>query len=564
MKRVLCGLLALAVMLASVQIGTLPAEAASKEMVIYDLFLGVEAGSKVADQEEEPGKGGDSVIVESQGEYLLMDMGYYEQAQKYVIPFIRKHNIKELSLYISHMHIDHYAGKPTDMTAGIDAIAAIPGIKIKNLYLPDASIGMTDPKYSGKYDRLIEAYNSYDNTTGQVVRLKKGSTFTIGSASAEVIGPVDITRKMSHNNLSLVTMITCGRTRYLTAGDCMNTQEELLIKTYEGTNKLRADIMKMSHHGTPKSNTDAFINQVRPQYAFAQNSGYAGMLTGNTYNWRIMYRGWSAVNEYGAAYLTANEQKDLIIKVSNDVISLYKGTASFSNKLSGWVSLQGGTGFRDDTIVKYYIQNGRLAKGVKTIGGKKYYFDTCMVRGRYSAKSKKWNPLVGYGSSYRYFNTSTGAMSVGLQTVKGSKYYYDKNGLRIMGKGACTIKKIKGNYYGLSKSGVIARKCWRKFSRNKYRYFNKYGKMLTGWHKLGKDRYYFDKKGYRTDNKIKKIGKYKYYFTASGKMVSKQMYNIGKHRYYFDKKGHMAVKKHVTYQGVKYYFGKNGRMVQGK
>ncbi|MCI9525746.1 MAG: hypothetical protein HFH37_02350 [Lachnospiraceae bacterium] len=564
MKKVLCGLLSLVVMLTSIQLNVLPAEAATTEMTIYDLFLGVNTGASSTEAEEDAGKGGDSVMLESQGEYLLMDMGYYEQAQKYVIPFIKKHKIKELSIYFSHMHIDHYAGKSTDITAGLDAVAAIPGIKIKNLYLPDASIGRTNPEYSAKYDRFVEAYNSYSNTTGKVIRLKKGKTFTIGSAFAEVIGPVNVTKKMSQNDLSLVTMITCGKTRYLTAGDCMSTQEELLLKEYKGTSKLKADIMKLSHHGTPQANTEEFIKKVRPQYAFAQNSGYTGKLTDTQYKWRIMHRAWSSVNEYGMAYLTANEKKDLVINVNNNKITLYRGTETSSNKLSGWVSLQGGTGLKNDTTVKYYIQNGKLAKGVKKIGGKKYYFDTCMMRGRYSAKTKKWDSLVGFGKSYRYFNTTTGVMTTGFQTLKGSKYYYDENGLRLMGTGSCTIKKIKGNYYGLSKAGVFARNCWRKFSNKRYRYFDKTGKMLIGWQTMGGKKYYFDKDGFRTDNKIVKIGKYKYYFTGSGKMVAGQMYNVGKYRYYFDKKGRMAVKKYVTYQGRKYYFDKNGRMVQGK
>lgn len=563
MNKVLCGLFSLIFLFTSLQITVLPAEAAAKEMTIYDLYLGEKTGAESAEQGEDSGRGGDSVMLESQGEYLLMDMGYFEQQQRYVIPFIKKHKIKELSLYFSHMHIDHYAGKVTKITAGIDAVAAIPGIKIKNLYLPDASIGGTDPTYVKKYDRFVKAFQSYENITGKIIRLKKGSTFTVGSANAEVIGPVNASQNMSQNNLSLVTMITCGRTRYLTAGDCMGTQEELLMKEYKGTTKLRADIMKLSHHGTPKANSREFVSEVKPQYAFAQNSGYTGMLTDNANKWRIMHHAWDVVNPHGLLYLTANEKKDLIIRVSNDVISLYKGTIASVNRLSGWVSLQGGTGLSNDAIVKYYIQNGKLVKGIKTIGGKKYYFGSCMLRGRYSAKSQKWNPVVKFGSSYRQFNPYTGIMATGFQTYNGRKYYYDANGLRLMGKGTCTVRKIKGKYYGFSRSGVIARKCWRKFSK-KYRYFDDSGKMLIGWQRIGNNKYYFNKKGYRTDNQIKKIGRYKYYFTNSGKMVVSKMYNIGRYRYYFDKKGHMAVKKRVKYQGVKYYFDKNGRMVSGK
>ena len=297
MKKVLCGLLSLVVMLTSIQLNVLPAEAATTEMTIYDLFLGVNTGASSTEAEEDAGKGGDSVMLESQGEYLLMDMGYYEQAQKYVIPFIKKHKIKELSIYFSHMHIDHYAGKSTDITAGLDAVAAIPGIKIKNLYLPDASIGRTNPEYSAKYDRFVEAYNSYSNTTGKVIRLKKGKTFTIGSAFAEVIGPVNVTKKMSQNDLSLVTMITCGKTRYLTAGDCMSTQEELLLKEYKGTSKLKADIMKLSHHGTPQANTEEFIKKVRPQRLYWQADRYAVQMADYAPRMEFSQRIWNGLSD---------------------------------------------------------------------------------------------------------------------------------------------------------------------------------------------------------------------------------------------------------------------------
>ena len=137
-------------------------------MRIYAIYLGNSAA------------GGDAVLVESNGEYLLMDMGTYEQATEYVIPVIEKLGIKEISVYFSHMHIDHYGARPDKLVCGLDAIHDIGGLKIKNLYLPDNSLGTQNSDYVDKYGKFVAAFKSYRDTTGMVVSLKKGSTFSFG------------------------------------------------------------------------------------------------------------------------------------------------------------------------------------------------------------------------------------------------------------------------------------------------------------------------------------------------------------------------------------------------
>ena len=576
MKKFLCGILSLILVMTSIQVSTLTVDAAeTNEMTIYSIFLG--KGSVAATDggstDGKSGNGGDAVLIESNGKYLLMDMGYYDQTVQYVIPFLEKMGVKSLSVYFSHMHIDHYGGQDVDITAGLDKLAS--KMTIENLYLPASTIGKADKEYVQKYQKFVDAYHEYDHTKGKVVRLKKGSTFTIGSAKAEVLGPLKETASIKtfgdgfQNNMSLVTMITCGKTKYLTAGDIMEEQEKLLVEEYKGTSKLKADIMKLSHHGTPQANSEAFIKLVKPMYSFAQISGYTGMLSEKPkdgYKWKIMYKAWNTLNQYGLCYFTSTEGKNLVINVKNDVISLYRSKMTPANQLKGLVSLKGGTGFKDDSVVQYYIENnGKLAKGIKTISGKKYYFDYCKLRGKYSAKDKEWNPLYAVGNSYRYFDTQTGQMVVGFKKIDGKLYYHNKkDGLRVMGSGgekSWKLKKLEGNYYALNGNGVIAQKEQKKISKKWY-YFDKDGKMVTGWQTIGKDKYYFDKNGVRTDNKIKKIGKYKYYFISSGKMIAGKMWNIGKYRYYFDKQGRMAIKKFVTQKGKKYYFDKDGHMVK--
>ena len=559
-------------------------KAASTSMKIYDIYLG------------NTSEGGDAVLIESNGEYLLMDMGTYEQTENYVIPLLKKLNVKSLSIYFSHMHIDHTGSLPTKLTAGLDAIHDISGLKIKNLYLPDESIvttmmnqysdydgdGDTDSvdseigndlaAYVGKYERFVNAYQAYGDTTGQVVRLKKGSKFSFESVTAKVLGPLGVDRKYSlmgadtdryENNMSLVTKLSCGSVSYLTGGDTMDAQEALLVSAYGSDGQLDADILKLSHHGTSGANSEEFIKEVSPSYSFAQNSSYTGYLdSGN--KWRKTYSALNAARKYGFYYLTANEKKNLIFSTADDQVSMYQSSVSSANRLTGWVTVTGGTGLKNDTTDEFYIgSNGRPYQGVKKIGGKYYWFSTNIIRGKYSVSSNSWNPLYAVNGTHRYFNTDSGVMYVGFKTIDGKSYYFDANGYRVVGSSSWKLKKLNGSYYAMNQNGVIAKKSWKKFS-GKYRYFDSTGKMLTGLQKIGSETYYFDLNGYRLDSGFKKIGGYKYYFGASGKAYRNVFRYIGKYKYHFDQKGHTAISKVVRISKSDYYFDSSGHMVKNK
>ena len=67
-----------------------------ESMTIYGIYLGTVAQ-------------GDATLVESDGEYLLMDVGQYE-SYSYVKKFLKARGVTKLSVYISHLHSDHTGG----------------------------------------------------------------------------------------------------------------------------------------------------------------------------------------------------------------------------------------------------------------------------------------------------------------------------------------------------------------------------------------------------------------------------------------------------------------------
>jgi len=67
------------------------------------------------------------------------------------------------------------------------------------------------------------------------------------------------------NLASTVTMIEYGVVRFLLVGDAELEEEEWLLRTYPAG--LRADVLKVAHHGSSTSSSDAFLAAVNPRAA---------------------------------------------------------------------------------------------------------------------------------------------------------------------------------------------------------------------------------------------------------------------------------------------------------
>jgi competence protein ComEC len=69
---------------------------------------------------------------------------------------------------------------------------------------------------------------------------------------------------MSENNESLVLRITFGARSFLLTGDIEKDAEAQLVESKED---LRADVLKVAHHGSKTSSAIEFLERVNPTYA---------------------------------------------------------------------------------------------------------------------------------------------------------------------------------------------------------------------------------------------------------------------------------------------------------
>jgi competence protein ComEC len=96
--------------------------------------------------------------------------------------------------------------------------------------------------------------------------LKRGEFLEIDGARINVLSPAGDGQSMamSDNNQSQVLQVCFGQRRFLFTGDIEKSTEALLVTS---TGDLRADVLKVAHHGSKTSTTAEFLDRVRPQHA---------------------------------------------------------------------------------------------------------------------------------------------------------------------------------------------------------------------------------------------------------------------------------------------------------
>ncbi|MCM1557912.1 MAG: DNA internalization-related competence protein ComEC/Rec2 [Anaeroplasma bactoclasticum] len=110
---------------------------------------------------------------------------------------------------------------------------------------------------------LYSAYeekNKIPNTIVPKMAVKSGDSFVVGNVNFQVFGPIRPTTDANSN--SVVLKFTLDKYSFLLTGDMTIKEEEDLILEYG--KKLDCDILKVGHHGSKTSSSEAFLKLVTP------------------------------------------------------------------------------------------------------------------------------------------------------------------------------------------------------------------------------------------------------------------------------------------------------------
>jgi competence protein ComEC len=100
----------------------------------------------------------------------------------------------------------------------------------------------------------------------QVGKVKAGDRFFIDGVELDVLWPDAAAAQTarSGNNESVVIRVIYGAVAILLAGDIEAPSESEIVRS--GVD-LRADVLKVAHHGSKTSSTESFLDRVRPRFA---------------------------------------------------------------------------------------------------------------------------------------------------------------------------------------------------------------------------------------------------------------------------------------------------------
>ena len=195
----------------------------------------------------------DCALIECDGEFALIDGGNVDDGQM-IVAYLDQQGVQTLSAMVcSHAHEDH--------VGGLSAVLA--KFDVESVYAPVKS-----------YDsKVYSDFARYAKKEGCGITVPApGDSFSVGGAQVTVLGPVKDYEEP--NNTSLVLKVEYGTDSFLFTGDMEVLAENDML---DAGADVRADVLKVGHHGSETSSGYRFVYEVMPDY------GVISVGTGNTY-----------------------------------------------------------------------------------------------------------------------------------------------------------------------------------------------------------------------------------------------------------------------------------------
>jgi competence protein ComEC len=239
---------------------------------------------------------GDAALLElPDGDAILIDGGGLvgspvDTGTRVIAPVLRARRRDALAVVVlSHPHPDHFSG----LASGLD------GAHVGALW--DSGQGEREGTLGGYAELLAHARRD-----GVPVLRPPGicGAHEVGGVRIEVLAPCpDTDPDRGANDNSVVVRVTFGARAFLFVGDAEGAEERDLLRLPPGA--LRADVLKVGHHGSRTSSSAAFLQAVRPGEAVISVGARNRFGHPNPWRWPLSR---TAARACGAPIVTARSR----------------------------------------------------------------------------------------------------------------------------------------------------------------------------------------------------------------------------------------------------------------
>ncbi len=202
---------------------------------------------------------GDAALIRTAAGDILIDAST-NSAEDELKAYLDNIGVTDIEYAVfTHPHEDHIGG--ADMI--------LENYNVKRVVLPD------DTHTSSTYKKMMTAI---ENEKCEVIMATTDKTFKVGELKCTILAPVG-SGYDNHNDYSVVVRVDYGETSVLFTGDAEKTSEAEMVERYGDAagGMLDCDLIKVGHHGSDTSSSQAFLDAVTPEY------GVISVGEGNTY-----------------------------------------------------------------------------------------------------------------------------------------------------------------------------------------------------------------------------------------------------------------------------------------
>ncbi len=187
---------------------------------------------------------GEAILVESSGEFLLIDTGNVQTSQE-LLDYVKGKTSTLKYLVITHPQTDRLGG----------VIDILDNLEVSEVILPNIKVN-SDSIFMDMIDKLNEKEI-------KVTEAKAGDNYLLGTSDFDIIAP-NGSDYNDLDNYSVCIKLNYGDNSFLFMGDAKSISETEIL---DNKIDINADVLKVAHYGSRYSTSSAFLDKVSPQIA---------------------------------------------------------------------------------------------------------------------------------------------------------------------------------------------------------------------------------------------------------------------------------------------------------